>query len=212
MKWPIPVPKWYWQWQLWYLGLGPYKGHRRSQHLRPPAPKRIPQWAWARIRYTLAPKSTVAKMMAKITSYWYWGIEHESSIHYAQERPMEFLKAPSRLKSLPRTADCSEFFTDGYAFAGADDPNGLGYSGQGYTGTLLEHGTPVFSVSSLRPGDAVIRGRDDGDHVYGVLVAGPNPTLMSHGWEGGPRLTSLTAARVDYPDAAFRFRTFLPRN
>jgi hypothetical protein len=147
-------------------------------------------------------------MRAKIVSYWYWGIAHEPQIHYAQERPMEFLKAPKRLKSLPRTADCSEFFTDGYAYAGADDPNGLGYSGKGYTGTLLTHGEVALV---LRPGDAVIRGSLTGDHVYGVLEGGENPLLMSHGWEGGPRLTSLNAARVDYPNALFRFRAFLPR-
>jgi cysteine-rich secretory family protein len=44
--WPVPVPKFYWQWERYRLGL-------RAD--RPPeAPRLIRPWAWARLRATLA--------------------------------------------------------------------------------------------------------------------------------------------------------------
>lgn len=137
---------------------------------------------------------TPAQLRARIVSYWTWGIAHEPQIHYRQARPMEDVRSPSRLKGLPRWADCSEFVTDGYAYAGAPDPNGRGYDGQGYTGTLLTHGKKI-SQSSLLPGDIVVFGRAPGVHVCGVLSAGKDPLLASHGQERGPIKISLSAEK-----------------
>lgn len=44
--WPVPLPQWWWKWAAWRLAgaTGP----------RPPAPKRIPAWAWLRLSYMKA--------------------------------------------------------------------------------------------------------------------------------------------------------------
>jgi hypothetical protein len=111
-----------------------------------------------------------------------WGIAHEPQIHYEQLRPIDGLKTP---RKLPLHTDCSGFATLCYAWAGAPDPNGLGYSGQGYTGTLLQHMKPI-AVSAVQTGDLVVWGAPPGHHVALVLEPGPDPLLCSHGEEKGP--------------------------
>jgi cell wall-associated NlpC family hydrolase len=51
--------------------------------------------------------------------------------------------------------DCSEFVTLVYKAAGVVDPNGRGYNGTGYTGTLVANGT---RTSNPQPGDLVFYG------------------------------------------------------
>lgn len=84
--------------------------------------------------------------------YWY---AHRAQIAYSQARPFQVGKplwVPSRL-------DCSGFFTDCHFAGGAPDPNGRDYDGQGYTGTLIDHGTRVDSIRDLRKGDGIFYGR-----------------------------------------------------
>lgn len=111
-----------------------------------------------------------------------WGIAHEPEIHYLQSRPIDALDEARRL---PLHTDCSGFSTLCYAWAGAPDPNGLDFSGQGYTGTMLRHMQRI-PQSAVQPGDLVIWGPDPGHHVALVLEAGPDPLLCSHGQEKGP--------------------------
>jgi hypothetical protein len=107
---------------------------------------------------------------------------HERRIHYAEIRPIDGLHRPHKL---PLRTDCSGFVTLCYAWAGAPDPNGLGYSGQGYTGTLLAHMRPV-TLDAARPADVVVWGPWPGRHAALVLAPGPDPLLCSHGSERGP--------------------------
>jgi len=118
----------------------------------------------------------------KIVANAQWGIAHEPQIHYEQSRPIDGIH---RRRKLPLNTDCSGFATLCYAWAGADDPNGLGYSGQGYTGTLLQH-MKAISASAVQPGDLVVWGPSPGHHVAIVLQAGSDPLLCSHGQEKGP--------------------------
>jgi len=111
-----------------------------------------------------------------------WGIEHEPDVHYEQLRPIDGLHEAHRL---PLHTDCSGFSTLCYAWAGAPDPNGLGYGGQGYTGTLLQHMERI-PLSAVRPGDLVVWGPPPGHHVALVLESGSDPLLCSHGQEKGP--------------------------
>jgi cell wall-associated NlpC family hydrolase len=106
-----------------------------------------------------------------------WGIRNEPRIHYALVRPM-----PLR-RELPLATDCSGFATLCYFLAGAEDPNGLDYIGEGYTGTMLRH---MRHVHAARPGDLVVWGRYPGHHVAIVMEAGEDPLLCSHGQERGP--------------------------
>jgi cell wall-associated NlpC family hydrolase len=116
---------------------------------------------------------------AEIVAAARWGIHNEPRIHYAPERPMPLTR------TLPLSTDCSGFVTLCYWLAGAPDPNGLGYDGQGYTGTLLR---AMQSVAQdwIGPGDLVVWGAYPGHHVALVLEPGDDPLLCSHGQERGP--------------------------
>jgi cell wall-associated NlpC family hydrolase len=106
-----------------------------------------------------------------------WGIANEPRIHYGAIRPFPLTRA------LPLTTDCSGFVTLCYYLAGAPDPNGLAYSGRGWTGTLLEH---LPETRQLRPGDVVVWGAYPGHHCALVLEPGDDPLMCSHGQEHGP--------------------------
>lgn len=128
------------------------------------------------------------RIRAAIVKWARQGVHDEPSIHYAQIRPI-----PHAWR-LPFTTDCSGFVTLCYQLAGARDPNGLGYNGEGYTGTLLEHGETI-PLWQAKPGDLVIWGWFPGHHVA-VIVDVSNPAdvlLVSHGREQGPELVSLLA-------------------
>ena len=106
-----------------------------------------------------------------------WGIRNEARIHYGEVRPIPLTRR------LPLTLDCSGFVTLCYFLAGAPDPNGLGYDGDGWTGTLLRH---MQHVAEPQEGDAVVFGAYPGHHAAIVLVTGDDPLLASHGQERGP--------------------------
>lgn len=83
--------------------------------------------------------------------YWY---SHRLQIQYIQSRPFALGKPPF----VPHGWDCSAFATACHFAGGAPDPNRLNYNHQGYTGTLLNSGRTVGSVSELEPGDLVFYG------------------------------------------------------
>jgi hypothetical protein len=111
-----------------------------------------------------------------------WGIENEAQIHYQQSRPIDGMH---EARKLPLNTDCSGFSTLCYAWSGAPDPNGLSYSGQGYTGTMLG-AMQRIPQSAAQPGDLVVWGDSPGHHVALVLEAGDDPLVCSHGQEKGP--------------------------
>ena len=108
-----------------------------------------------------------------------WGIRNEPRIHYGQIRPIPLSR------TLPLTTDCSGFATLCYFLAGAPDPNGNGYDGRGYTGTLLERMESIPPLA-VREGDLVVWGTFPGHHCAVVLEPGDDPLLCSHGQERGP--------------------------
>jgi cell wall-associated NlpC family hydrolase len=124
-----------------------------------------------------------------------WGIANEPRIHYGETRPVPLARA------LPLTTDCSGFVTLCYYLAGAPDPNGLGYSGQGWTGTLLAH---LPRARRLRAGDIVVWGAYPGRHCAIVLEPGADPLLASHGQERGPIAITLRAeSAIQQADATW---------
>jgi hypothetical protein len=118
-----------------------------------------------------------------------YGAQHEPSIHYTQSS-LRMYGVRNKIKppGIPRYEDCSSFATWCYWLAGAADPNGLGYNGQGYTGTLAAHGKRV-STSQLRPGDLVFYG--GGFPYTHVVIYIGGGRVVSHGSESGPKITSL---------------------
>jgi hypothetical protein len=114
-----------------------------------------------------------------------WGVANEPQIHYRETRPMPLTA------TLPLTTDCSGFVTLCYFLAGAPDPNGLGYNGQGYTRTLLAHGKHI-PLAQVKPGDVIVYGPGAGWHTALIVEAGPDPLTVSHGQEKGPELVRVS--------------------
>lgn len=85
--------------------------------------------------------------------------------------------------------DCSSYATACYWLAGLRDPNGYGYNGLGYTGTLCLHGKPV-SAAQAKGGDLAFYGPGAPWHHVAVVAAKPG-YVYSHGHEGGPFLEPL---------------------
>jgi peptidoglycan hydrolase-like protein with peptidoglycan-binding domain len=117
-----------------------------------------------------------------------FGVAHEADIHYEQLRPIDGI---GDVHKLPLNVDCSGFATLCYNWAGAPDPNGLGYNGLGYTGTLLNHMDRIDRDAAL-PGDLVVIGPGSGDHVVIIVEAGSDPMVVSHGREAGPTRQRLS--------------------
>lgn len=197
------------KWRLGYRETAIHKGHEfAGQQLLNflTGTKPLPDDYAKRRALRLAPgdraKSTQTKkeaaaaaIRAKIVAYCRWGIQHEPSIHYAQQRPMDRM---NDLKHLPVYDDCSEFATKACKYAGAPDPNGLRYNGLGYTGTLL-NGCRHISAAMVRPGDLVVFGEGTGHHVCVVLEPGPDPLLASHGQEKGPMEIRFSVEKAAQP-------------
>ncbi len=141
-------------------------------------------------------KTQQQKQREAIVRFAHWGHNNAAAIHYAQVRPMDHL---NRIEALPWTTDCSEFVTTIYKWAGAPDPNGRGYDGLGYTGTMLDHGVSIPLFQCLAA-DVVIWGGFPGHHTAVLVEDGKSgdPLIVSHGSESGPsliRLSQETAAQ-----------------
>jgi cell wall-associated NlpC family hydrolase len=106
----------------------------------------------------------------------------QGTYEYDQIRPY-----PSSLFSgpTPRKTDCSGFVILCYKTAGAPDPNGTNYNGQGYTGSLLARGK---AVSAPSPGDLCFWTAPD--HV--AIYLG-NGEIAEFGSNPGPITTTVTA-------------------
>jgi hypothetical protein len=114
-----------------------------------------------------------------------WAIAHKKQIYYRQVRPI-----PVNLPrfTLPFTTDCSGFVTMMAKWSGNPDPNGNGFNGQGYTGTMLTH-LPHIPLSKTWRGDLAVFGPFPGLHVVTLLAGGSqvsNPAVCSHGGPGDP--------------------------
>lgn len=130
------------------------------------------------------PPHTPVDVRQKIVDWANWFVQNKNKrktkVHYAEIRPI-----PHTLK-FPMTTDCSGFVTLLHQLAGAADPNGYGFNGQGYTGTLLTHGRHIVP-SAVLPGDIVIYGAGTGEHAAVIVKVHGNDFLtVSHGQEGDP--------------------------
>jgi hypothetical protein len=129
-----------------------------------------------------------------------FGYNHRGSIHYTQSSMRMYgVKHHVHPPGIPYYEDCSSFATWCYYAAGAPDPNHLGYSGFGFTGTLGSHGTRTLSP---RPGDLCFYGFFPYHHVT-IYIGGGR--VISHGSEIGPLLTTMRY-RSDYHET----RSYLP--
>lgn len=126
-----------------------------------------------------------------VVAWGRWLLDQRAHIHYGEVRPIPYHKPITH--AFPITIDCSGFVSLCYYLAGVTkDPNGQNYDGQGYTGTLLAHGTPI-KPAAAKPGDVVVWGPGTGWHTALVITAGPDPLVISHGQEGDPSVHHVSA-------------------
>lgn len=124
-------------------------------------------------------------------------IGREPYIHYTQGALR--MSAVNR-KQTPYSVtygDCSSLATYLYWYAGLPDPNGRGYDGYGYTGTLAAHGH-VVATHEAAPGDLVFYGVGfPWSHVAVVIGGiGWQATCFSHGSESGPKHVEIAYRAV----------------
>src|SRR5574338_9553 len=134
-----------------------------------------------------------------IVSYSTFGFNNRYKIHYTQG-PLRMYGVRNHVRPprIPYYEDCSSYATWTYWGAGVRDPNGLGYNGWGYTGTLAQHGS---RTTNPQPGDLAFYGRFPYGHV--VVYIG-NGKCISHGSEIGPLLLN-----VYYRSDFSHFRTYV---
>jgi len=137
---------------------------------------------------------------AVIVSYATFGYNNRYKIHYTQSSlRMYGVRNKIRPPKIPYYEDCSSFSTWTYWGAGVPDPNGLGYNGWGYTGTLVQHGN---RTTNPQPGDLAFYGY--GAPYHHVVVYIGNGRCISHGSEVGPLLLP-----VYYRSDFSHFRTYI---
>lgn len=101
----------------------------------------------------------------------------------------------------PVKLDCSSFFTLCYKYGRAPDPNGLGYTGAGYTATLLMKGR---STVDPQPGDGAFW--TGPDHVA-VYIG--NGQIVEFGGGSGP-VQSTVVDENSYHSRFLGYRSYLP--
>lgn len=136
------------------------------------------------MKKTIIPKPT-SKRQAVVNAAVF-GYHNRGSIHYTMSSlRMYGVRNHIKPPHIPRYEDCSSFATWCYYVAGASDPNGFGYAGWGYTGTLISHGTRI-SITQARPGDLIFYGRYWIPSHVAIYIG--NGRVISHGSEVGPLL------------------------
>jgi len=135
-----------------------------------------------------------------------WAVANRGGFTYTEgPQRMEGIGHPG----IPCHADCSAFVTLCYNWAGvSQDPNGQGYDGQGYTGTLLSNGQQI-DISQVVPGDVIVYGPGTGDHTALVIQGGSNPLTVSMGQQGDPNYCYVSQDGRQ-PQRYLRFDTTKP--
>lgn len=127
---------------------------------------------------------------------------YAENVDYAEVRPMSTrsltqTQMTTRLESGGHiTCDCSESVTMMFRMALLRDPNGLGYDGYGYTGTMLDHLPHFTNWGEVHEGTLIVFGGGTGTHVVMVTCPnGGNPDVYSHGSHAASAIWSLEQER-----------------
>lgn len=164
---------------------------------------------WAYDDYAIKLEADFCKAFLKsdrdviIDSGFYW-YEHRMKTMYSQYRPYEKGVPPW----IPDRWDCSVFVTVCYYAGGVDDPNGRGYDGLGYTGTLMTRGERI-PRGQLQPGDLIFYGYNRYERP-GFPVGSPNHVAL---YVGNNMVLSMGSypmkhVRYDYRSDINHYRTY----
>jgi hypothetical protein len=116
-------------------------------------------------------------------------VRHRDAIHYTQGGlRMQGVNRRLYPPDYPHYGDCSAMATWWYFVAGAPDPNGLGYTGVGYTGTQAPRGSARSSWNA--PAMALVF-YGSGRTIKHVAMKVKPSLVVSHGSEIGPVLVSV---------------------
>jgi lysozyme family protein len=131
----------------------------------------------------------------KIVNWALWGCKNTGQIGYSQNGNVR-LGALGTPGALPLATDCSAYATLCYSWAGAPNPNATGaYDARqpAYTGSMLDRCRRIPRTAA-KPGDLVVwTPPSRGQHVCVVAAAGPDPMLVSHGDDTGPKQVRFSA-------------------
>ena len=138
----------------------------------------------------------VENVRRAIAGYCLDSIDNEPKIHYQQVRPIACFGVPP---SKGFTTDCSGHATSAYYWARQEtglavpDPNGRGFDGYGYTGTLINN--PRVTNGQYKRGDLALYGPSTGSssHVTTCVKDGDasGSAWCSHGSESAPYRVAL---------------------
>jgi hypothetical protein len=125
----------------------------------------------------------------------HWAVKNHQHFNYSEGSDRMSAIGVWPIK-FPVNVDCSSSCTLYAWWANANDPNGLNFNHEGYTGTFLNHeehmalwlknakGVPVEQIEI---GDHVVYGTGTGWHVAIIVEIHGNDILtVSHGQQGGP--------------------------
>lgn len=127
-------------------------------------------------------------------------VRHQRQVHYRQFRPMDITAWSRAHLDYEMShggqfwADCSEMTTALFHWVGAKDPNGMGFNGWGWSGSIWEHLPHFSNARDAKIGSIVTFGPGGSEHVATVFSPGSDPVLFSHGDENGPGLIRLSSA------------------
>ena len=131
----------------------------------------------------------------RIVQWAIWGCKNSSKIAYSQNGNVR-LACLGKGASVPLATDCSGFATLCYSWAGAPNPNARGFYDRrqpAFTGSMLGHCRKI-PRSAVKPGDLVVwTPPGTGQHVCVVVAGGPDPMLVSHGDDSGPKKLRFSA-------------------
>jgi hypothetical protein len=158
----------------------------------------------------LAEAADEGAIRKKIVQWALWGVKNSALIAYSQGSNR--LAALSTPGALPLATDCSAFSTLCYAWSNAPNPNWSGpYNREagGYTGTMLKQ-LKHIPQSKAKPGDLVIwTPPATGQHVSVIVSSGPDPWVVSHGSDSGPKKLRFSDEDAQKRSAGHGTTTFL---
>jgi len=125
----------------------------------------------------------------------HWAVANHAHFNYSEGSDRMAAIGVWPIK-FPVNTDCSGSCTLYAWWAQGNDPNGLGFDHEGYTGTFLSHEEHVnllvtklkgVTTDNIEIGDYVVYGPGTGEHVAIIVeIHGEDILTVSHGAQGGP--------------------------